>query len=122
MFNEVFDVCPHCSKHSGYLQIDQLVLGFGEFDLADLATLKSRYDTGNLTAANLQDLAAALTRSDAIFSCREGNSSDTSSTGTHCADWRADPAKILAVQMLPLVDGADTRQRALRLLQDAGVL
>ena len=42
MFNEVFDDCPNCGKHSGYLQIDQLVLGFGEFDLADLGQLKAR--------------------------------------------------------------------------------
>ena len=32
MYNEVFKKCPHCNG-SGYLQIHQIVLGFGGFNL-----------------------------------------------------------------------------------------
>lgn len=32
MFNEVFKTCPHC-KGSGYMQIPQIVDGFGGFNL-----------------------------------------------------------------------------------------
>jgi hypothetical protein len=38
MYNEVFKQCPNCKKRGregGYLQITQIVLGFGEFDLDD---------------------------------------------------------------------------------------
>jgi hypothetical protein len=122
MYNEVFDDCPHCGKHTGYLQIHQIVLGFGEFDLADLAYLKNRYDTGNLTAANIQDLAAALTESDATFYCRQSEGWNPYASSPDCANWRADPAKVLAVQMLTSVDEGDTRERALRLLHDAGII
>lgn len=37
MYNEVFKKCPHCEKNGtygrGYLQISQILLGFGGFDL-----------------------------------------------------------------------------------------
>ena len=34
MYNEVFKKCPRCGGR-GYLQIGQIVLGFGEFNLDD---------------------------------------------------------------------------------------
>lgn len=39
MYNEVYKKCPHCKKGVGYLQIHQIVLGFGGFDLDSPATL-----------------------------------------------------------------------------------
>jgi rubredoxin len=39
MYNEVFYTCPEC-KGRGYMQISQLVLGFGEFDLENYDTLR----------------------------------------------------------------------------------
>lgn len=33
MYNEVFKSCPHCKSGSGYMQIHQIVLGFGGFNL-----------------------------------------------------------------------------------------
>lgn len=33
MYNEVFKKCPHCDRGYGYLQIHQIVLGFGGFYL-----------------------------------------------------------------------------------------
>lgn len=38
MFNEVFKRCPKCAGR-GYMQIHQIVLEFGNFDLDDLTTL-----------------------------------------------------------------------------------
>lgn len=39
MYNEVFKKCPHCSNGAGYMQISQIVLGFGGFDLDRPETL-----------------------------------------------------------------------------------
>lgn len=39
MYNEVFYTCPEC-KGRGYMQISQLVLGFGGFDLENHETLR----------------------------------------------------------------------------------
>ena len=38
MYNEVFKTCPKCG-HKGYMQIMQIVLGFGGFDLDNFDTL-----------------------------------------------------------------------------------
>lgn len=38
MYNEVFKKCPHCGS-KGFMQISQVVLGFGGFDLDDPTTL-----------------------------------------------------------------------------------
>jgi hypothetical protein len=49
MYNEVFKKCPNCKRGVGYLQIHQIVLGFGGFDLDDpdltLDELKELRDT-----------------------------------------------------------------------------
>jgi len=39
MYNEVFCRCPKCGGR-GYMQISQLVLGFGGFDLENYDTLR----------------------------------------------------------------------------------
>jgi len=39
MYNEVFCRCPKCGGR-GYMQISQLVFGFGEFDLDNYHTLE----------------------------------------------------------------------------------
>ena len=39
MYNEVVCRCPNCGGR-GYMQISQLVLGFGEFDLENYDTLR----------------------------------------------------------------------------------
>lgn len=119
MYNEVFDTCPNCGKHSGYMQISQIVLGFGEFNLADLAGLKRRYDEGDLSEKDLARLADAL--SDATFQCRD-ESVENEDDRTCYHSWRPDPAKILAVRMLARVNYGDTRARALQLLDEAGIL
>lgn len=41
MYNEVYKTCPHCSGR-GYLQIHQIVLGFGEFNLDNLQDIADR--------------------------------------------------------------------------------
>lgn len=38
MYNEVYCTCPKCGKR-GYMQIEQIVLGLGGFDLNDENTL-----------------------------------------------------------------------------------
>ena len=118
MFNEVFDNCPDCGRHTGYLQIRQIVLGFGNFDLADLAWLKVRHDRGDFSTSELNQLADELEDTDSIFRCRTDDDS-----AHHChKSWRADPAKILAIRMLTQIDVDDTRERALRMLEEAGIL
>ena len=48
MFNEVFCTCPECDG-VGYLQIPQLVLGFGEFHIDNPETLlELSYDDLNV--------------------------------------------------------------------------
>lgn len=119
MYNEVFDTCPQCGKHTGYMQIGQIVLGFGEFDIANLAELKRRFDRCDLSAQNLNNLADVLEKDgDNGFRCRDDDADDHDCY----ASWRADPAKILAIRMLAHVSVGDTRERALRLLEDAGIL
>ena len=39
MYNEVFKKCPYCSCGVGYMQIAQIVLGFGGFNLDRPETL-----------------------------------------------------------------------------------
>lgn len=46
MYNEVFKKCPNCGK-TGYMQIPQIVLGFGGFNLDDRTTLE-RYSLDQL--------------------------------------------------------------------------
>ena len=53
MYNEVFCTCPKCGG-SGYMQIHQIVLGFGEFHLNDPNTLKE------LTISQLHELKEAI--------------------------------------------------------------
>lgn len=119
MYNEVFDECPQCGKRSGYLQISQLVLGFGEFDIADLAYLKKRYDRGDLTADDLQRLAAAIEGE--VFCCRADRLGEDRASECHHS-WRPDPAKIAAIRLLPRLEQGDTAQRAVQLLREAGLL
>jgi len=68
MYNEVFKKCPHCGK-KGYMQISQVVLGFGGFDLDDPTTLSE---------LNLEELKMLQERVyDDYFSCKSescGNS------------------------------------------------
>lgn len=116
MYNEVFDTCPRCNRRSGYVQIYQIVLGFGEFDLSDLAYLKQRYDRGELSAKDLHDLADAL--EDEVFYCKNRHGEDHDC----CHSWRLDPAKLEAIRMLPTVNVGDTKARALELLREAGIL
>lgn len=40
MYNEVWCGCPECRTGFGYMQIPQVVLGFGNFDLDDPTTLE----------------------------------------------------------------------------------
>lgn len=40
MYNEVWKKCPHCDSGRGYMQISQVVLGFGGFYLDDPRTLE----------------------------------------------------------------------------------
>lgn len=39
MYNEVFMRCPSCKQNIGIMQIPQIVLGFGNFDLDNRETL-----------------------------------------------------------------------------------
>jgi len=118
MYNEVFDACPDCGRHAGYMQICQVVLGFGNFDLTDLAELKRRFDTGDLSSSDIDRLVQRLEDSDALFRCG-GQSEDSEGCGNR---WRADPAKILAIQVLKFVNQGDSRDRALQLLVEAGIV
>jgi hypothetical protein len=126
MYNEVFDNCPNCGQHSGYLQIDQLVLGFGKFDLADLGLLKARIADGELSRENVYSMVAALGEKRAMFQCR-GCDVDLYRPGygpdepdcTH--RWHADPATILAVMLLAQEDPTDVCKRALDMLAEAGI-
>lgn len=47
MYNEVFKRCPHCGGR-GYLQISQIVLGFGCFDLDDPEDLADKLNEPQL--------------------------------------------------------------------------
>lgn len=60
MYNEVFKKCPSCGG-IGYMQISQIVLGFGGFDLDKPSTL------ADLSLADLQELQAAI--KDDWFQC-----------------------------------------------------
>ncbi len=40
MYNEVFKICPECGKRAE-MQISQIVLGFGGFDLDNYHTLEA---------------------------------------------------------------------------------
>lgn len=62
MYNEIYKKCPNCTKGVGYLQIGQIVLGFGGFDLDDPTTLE------RLSNADLQRLLDAVRGAE--FSCR----------------------------------------------------
>lgn len=117
MYNEVFDTCPKCGNRTGYLQVYQIVLGFGGFDISDLSGLKSRFDSGDLSAKDLTRLADAL--EDEVFYCsdRSGEARDDCHSS-----WRPDPAKIMAIRMLPKVGQGDTEARAIQLLKDAGII
>jgi hypothetical protein len=53
MYNEVFIRCPICG-HKAYMQIHQIVLGFGGFDLDNRETLE------RLTQSELHELKAAV--------------------------------------------------------------
>lgn len=118
MYNEVFDACPACGRHAGYLQISQVVLGFGNFDLTDLAELKRRFDSGDLSSSDIDRLAQSLEDDDALFRCG-GQSEDQRGCGNR---WRPDPSTILAIRMLKSVSQGATRERALRLLAEAGII
>lgn len=63
MYNEVWKSCPYCAKKA-YLQISQIVLGFGEFDLDDLDGLTER-----LNEEELKELYENVKNEH--FSCRE---------------------------------------------------
>jgi hypothetical protein len=112
MYNEIYDECRKCS-HSGSMQISQIVLGFGDFRIYDLADLKARYDDGTLNASQLDRLAAELADESNVFRCNNDACNHT---------WRADPARILAIQMLPHVSKQMRVSRALQMLRDAGIL
>lgn len=57
MYNEVFKKCPNCRDGVGYMQISQIVLGFGNFDLDDPNSLNdlSLEELRELRSAVLQD-------------------------------------------------------------------
>lgn len=62
MYNEVFKRCPECSSR-GYMQISQIVDGFGEFNLDDPNDLADK-----LTIAELHQLSNMI--QDEWFSCQ----------------------------------------------------
>lgn len=62
MYNEVFKKCPHCKDGVGYVQIGQIVLGFGGFDLDRPDSLDE------LTVDQLKDLKEVLKNE--YFNCR----------------------------------------------------
>jgi len=51
MYNEVFAKCPKCGSRC-CMQISQVVLGFGEFDLNDLSTFSDLSDSETTTVKN----------------------------------------------------------------------
>lgn len=61
MYNDVFKKCPHCEEGTGYMQIQQVVLGFGGFNLDDPKSLN------NLTLNELSELRSAVV--DHYFRC-----------------------------------------------------
>ena len=63
MYNEVFKKCPHCKDGVGYLQIHQIVLGFGGFDLDNPFTLEE------LSVDDLRELRDAVEGK--AFYCKE---------------------------------------------------
>lgn len=64
MYNEVFKQCPECGKY-GYMQIPQIVLGFGNFYLDDITTLR---DLSNEDLLQLKEYVK-----DGNFRCECGN-------------------------------------------------
>jgi hypothetical protein len=67
MYNEVFKKCPHCPNGVGYMQIAQVVLGFGGFNLDDPSTLED---------LSMQELKLLKDRiHDDTFSCRHQDGS-----------------------------------------------
>lgn len=63
MYNEVYKTCPHCQGR-GYLQIHQIVLGFGNFNLDDPKDIADR-----LTLEQVKELKDAV--HDEWFVCEE---------------------------------------------------
>jgi len=66
MYNEVFKKCPRCGG-KGYMQVHQIVLGFGEFDLDRPETMEK------LSVADLHELHAAVSNRNEHFSCEACN-------------------------------------------------
>ena len=64
MYNEVFKKCPNCSSGIGYMQIHQIVMGFGGFNLDDPGTMS------DLSLSQLKDLKETVY--DEPFSCGGG--------------------------------------------------
>lgn len=62
MYNEVFKKCPHCPEGVGYMQIGQIVLGFGGFDLDEPSTLEK------LSLEDLRELRGRVATE--TFNCR----------------------------------------------------
>lgn len=64
MYNEVYCRCPKCGG-LGYMQISQIVLGFGEFNIQDRTTLE------DLTSDQLEQLHEEV--SEEQFECQSCN-------------------------------------------------
>lgn len=62
MYNEVFCNCPACGG-TGYMQIGQIVLGFGGFNLNDYSTLE------DLSEEDLLELRARILKEN--FICQD---------------------------------------------------
>lgn len=62
MYNEVFKKCPKCGGR-GYMQISQIVLGFGDFDLDRPSSLE------DYSEAELLQLESHLRDEDNRFVC-----------------------------------------------------
>ena len=116
MYNEVYDRCPSCGHQSGLVQIRQLVLGFGEFNIADLADLKWRVDRCGLAPSVLAELAEVL--EDETFHCTTGTN-DTKSTGACNHTWRPAPSRLLAIRLL--ANGFKNLDAAQAILREAGI-
>ncbi len=77
MYNEVYKKCPECGKQS-VLQIAQVVMGFGEFDLDDpnsiIATFEAIHFDVEECCRTLKDYIVGALNDGRRFECECGHS------------------------------------------------
>lgn len=117
LYSEVFDVCPRCGKKTGYMRVLIAPIGLGEFDLSTLGTIRKRFENGELTQAQLDELSNAL--ASASMACERSPWSSNEGCGTV---WTIAVEKVLAVKNIGATKPEATDSTPMDRLREAGIL